>query len=188
MKVAIGIPTFNRSHIVEMHARSLSASRLGPDTIVIVIDDASTEYDIEFLKSIFPSRSDIRRRAKHSGGADLAIRDVMGQLLATDADALMLLDSDMLVAENFLEVGVSLLQESDGIISLFNTPNHPSIGSRGPFVLKRTIGSAGSLWRRDVAEKTLAGVAPGKGWDWRSLEPPELERPSRRLASTQRDN
>ena len=170
MKVAVGIPTFNRSHMVEMHARSLCASRLPSDTILIVVDDASTEYDIDFLRSIFPGHSDIRRRTKNSGGADLAIRDVMEQLLATDADALMLLDSDMLVAENFLELGISLLQESDGVISLFNAPNHPSIGSRGPFVLKRTIGSAGSLWRRDVAQKILAGVPPGKSWDWRFCE------------------
>src|SRR5262249_47259343 len=137
------------------------------DTIVIVIDDASTEYGVEFLESIFPKGSDIRRRAKNSGAADYAVRNVMEQLLVTDADALMVLDSDMLVADDFIEVGLQLLPQSDGILSLFNTPSHPSYGSRGAFVLKKTIGSAGALWRREVAEKMFASVPPGMKWDWR---------------------
>src|SRR5271169_5037353 len=114
MKVAIGVATFNRMHFVEMHAKSLCASRLPPETILIVIDDASTEYDVDFLGSVFPGQTDIRRRSQNSGGADLAARDLMEQLVATDADAVMLLDSDMLVAEDFLETGVQLLQQSEG--------------------------------------------------------------------------
>jgi hypothetical protein len=167
MKIALGVPTFNRLQFVELHARSLCRSRLPSDTTIIVIDDLSTDYDVDFLKALFPPGSDIRRRSKNSGGADFAIRDLMEKLIETDADAMLILDSDMLVAENFLEVGAPLLLQSEGIISLFNTPSHPAYGSRGPFVLKRTIGSAASFWRREVAEKMLASVPPGLRWDWR---------------------
>jgi glycosyltransferase involved in cell wall biosynthesis len=167
MKFALGIPTFNRPHFVELHARSLCAARLPSDTIIIVVDDASTEYGVEYLESLFPKGSIIRRRAENSGAADHAVRNVMQHLLATDADAVMVLDSDMLVAEDFLEVSAQLLPQSDGILSLFNTPSHPTYGARGPFVLKRTIGSAGTLWRRDVAEEMFASVPAGWKWDWR---------------------
>jgi glycosyltransferase involved in cell wall biosynthesis len=167
MKIALGVPTFNRSQLVELHARSLCAARLPLDTIIIVVDDASTEYGVDYLEPLFPKGSEIRRRARNSGAADYAVRNVMENLLATDADAVMLLDSDMLVADDFLEVGAQLLPYSDGILSLFNTPSHPAYGSRGPFVLKKTIGSAGALWRRDVAEKTFSSVRPGMKWDWR---------------------
>ena len=161
-------PTFNRSKFVELHARSLCAARLPSDTLIIVLDDASTEYGVEYLELLFPKGSDIRRRSGNSGAADYAIRNVMEQLLATEADALMLLDSDMLVAEDFIEIGADLLPQSDGMLSLFNTPSHPAYGSRGPFVLKKTVGSAGTLWRRDVAEKMFASVPMGWKWDWRS--------------------
>jgi Glycosyl transferase family 2 len=167
VKIALGVPTFNRRQFVELHAKSLCASRLPSERIIIVLDDASTEYGAEYLQSLFPKGSDVRRRASNSGAADYAIRNVMELLLSTDADAMMILDSDMLVAEDFLEVGTQLLPQTDGILSLFNTPSHPAYGFREPFVLKKTIGSAGTLWRRDVAEKMFASVAPGFKWDWR---------------------
>ena len=167
MRIALGVPTFNRAQFVELHARSVCAARLPSDTIIIVVDDASTEYGVQYLQSLFPKGSNIRRRTSNSGAADYAVRNVMEQLLATDADAVMVLDFDMLVAEDFLEAGAQLLPETDGILSLFNTPSHPAYGSRGPFVLKKTIGSAGALWRRDIAEKMLASVGPGYKWDWR---------------------
>jgi hypothetical protein len=167
MKVAIGIATYNRRHLVELHAASLCSSSIPPGTALIVIDDVSTEYDIDFLTSIYPKFAAIRQRSQHSGGASFANRDLMRQLLATDADAMLMLDSDLLVSSNFLELGVSMLPRTDGILSLFNTPNHPTIGARGPFVLKRSVGCAGTLWRRDLAAKVLDEVPAGRSWDWR---------------------
>jgi glycosyltransferase involved in cell wall biosynthesis len=167
MKVAIGVSTYNRRHLVELSAASLRSSSIPPDTALIVVDDASTDYDSDYLRSIFPSFSDVRRRPENSGGASFANRDVMRQLLETDADAVLLLDSDLLVRSNFLDVGVSLLGDTDGLLSLFNTPNHADIGARGPFVLKHSIGCAGSLWRRDIAAKVFSEVPAGPQWDWR---------------------
>jgi hypothetical protein len=56
MKVAIGIPTFSRSHIVEMGAGPLSASWLASDTIVIVIDALTTEYEMILARREFCAR------------------------------------------------------------------------------------------------------------------------------------
>jgi glycosyltransferase involved in cell wall biosynthesis len=167
MKVAIGVSTYNRRHLVELNAASLRSSSIPPDTALIVVDDASTDYDVDYLRSIYPGFADVRRRPEHSGGASFANRDVMRQLLETDADAVLLLDSDLLVSSNFLEVGVSLLGDTDGLLSFFNTPNHPDIGARGPFVLKQSIGCAGTLWRRDLAAKVISEVPAGFRWDWR---------------------
>lgn len=170
MRVAIGIPTYNRRHLIELHASSLRSSFLPPGTKVIVIDDASTEYDIAYLTSIYPDVCEIRRRSENSGGASFAQRAMMEQLLATDADAVMLLDSDLIVRQDFLTVGIDLLRDTDGVLSLFNTPNHPDIGVRGPFLIKEAIGCAGSLWRRGVAQTMLENVASGPAFDWRFSE------------------
>ena len=170
MKVAIGIGTYNRRYLLEIHAQSLCSARLPANTAIIVIDDCSTDYDTSYLKSIYPANADIRRRSENSGGADYAGRDVMVQLEETGADVLVLLDSDLIVASDFLEVGIDLLAKSDGVLSLFNTPNHPAADSQAPFVLKKTIGSAATLWRRDLAREMLAHVAPGPRFDWRFSE------------------
>src|SRR5262245_59439164 len=105
MKAAVGISTYNRRHLVELSAASLRSSSIRADTALIVIDDASTDYDVDYLRSIYPSFSDVRRRPRNSGGASFANRDVMRQLLETDADAVLLLDSDLLVSSNFLDAG-----------------------------------------------------------------------------------
>ena len=54
MRVAIGVATYNRGDLVSMNARSLSRSRLLPDIDIVVVDDASTEFDVEFLKEALP--------------------------------------------------------------------------------------------------------------------------------------
>lgn len=170
MKIAIGIPTYNRRYLVAIHAQSLCSARLSANTEIIVIDDCSTDYDSAYLRSIYPEKSDIRRRPGNSGGADFAARDLIAQLVETGAEILVLLDSDLIVATDFLEVGVELLPECDGVLSLFNAPSHRTTGSRGPFVLKKAIGAAATLWRRDLAREMLAHVAPGPCFDWRFSE------------------
>jgi glycosyltransferase involved in cell wall biosynthesis len=167
MKVAIGVPTYNRRYLVELNAASLRSSSIPSGTALIVVDDCSAEYDVDYLRSIYPEFADIRRRSEKSRGASFANRDLMRRLLETDGDAVLLLDSDLLVSSNFLELGMSLLRDTDGFLSLFNTPNHPTIGARGPFVLKKSVGCAGTLWRRDLAAKVLAAVPPCSQWDWR---------------------
>jgi len=165
MKVAIGVSTYDRRHVVGLSAASLRSSSIPHGTALIVIDDVSTEYGIEYLTSIYPEFAHIRRRPENSGGAGFACRDLMRQLLETDADVLLVLDSDLLVSANFLETGISLLRETDGILSLFNTPTYPVIATRGPLVLKKSLGAAGTLWRRDVAAKVFNAVPASPEWD-----------------------
>jgi hypothetical protein len=71
------------------------------------------------------------------------------------------------VSADFADKVVALLSQTKGMFSLFNTPAHPVIGSRGPFVLKRTVGSAGTVWTHDLARKMLDAVPAGRIWDWR---------------------
>ncbi len=167
MRVAIGVATFNRGDLVSMSAQSLSRSRLSPDTDVVVVDDASTEFDVEFLKELYPAGTDIQRRENNSGGADYALCDLLNRLVTTGADALVLLDSDMIVAADFAEKIVELLPLTNGILCLFNTAAHPAFGARGALILKKAVGSAGTVWPRDLAQKMLDAVPPGPRWDWR---------------------
>jgi len=167
MTVAIGIPVWNRKSLVTAHAASLRESALPDDAKVLVIDDASSEFGPDFLSSIFPPGSEIRRNAVNSGGADFALRGLVSALLETGADALMVLDSDLLVRSEFLSTGLNLLGQTDGMLSLFNTPNHATVRSAGALVVKDSVGAAGTLWRRELAELVHRDVSPGGNYDWR---------------------
>jgi len=167
MKVAVGIPTYNRADMVRINARYLSRSRLTSDITLFVVDDASTEYDVVFLREVYPAGTDIQRRDQNSGGADFAAYDLLNRLVATEADVLVLLDSDLIVSREFMVKTLELLPLAKGILSLFNTPAHAAVGSHGPFLLKKTVGAAGTVWPRRLAVETLAGVPPGWDWDWR---------------------
>ena len=93
--------------------------------------------------------------------------DLLNRLVTTGADALVLLDLDMIVAADFAEKIVELLPLTNGILCLFNTAAHPAFGARGPLILKKAVGSAGTVWPRDLAQKMLDAVPPGPRWDWR---------------------
>ena len=167
MRIAIGVATFNRGDLVRMNARSLARSRLPPGTQILVVDDASSEFGAEFLKEVYREGAEIQRREHNSKGADHALYDLLDRLFATGADALVMLDSDMIVASDFADKVFEFLPQANGILSLFNTPAHPTIGVRGPFVLKRTVGSGGTVWPRDLARQVLDAVPAGSSWDWR---------------------
>lgn len=166
-RIAIGIPTFNRKSLLELSAASISAATLPADCKLIVIDDISTEYAPEWLAGLYPAHAEIRVREHHSGGADYATPDLLTALYKTGADILILLDSDLLVRKDFIETALRSLDASDGVVSLFNTSNHPAHAERGDFLIKRTVGIAGTVWKREIMAQILKDVPPGLCWGWR---------------------
>ena len=167
--LVIGIPTFDRRVFVEETARSIAAARLdgGTEVTLLVVDDASSEYDEAFLRAIFPAGTEVVRREANSGGADFACRDLLGRCLALQTDAVLILDSDMLVGVGFVAAGLALLPRTDGCLSLFNTPNHPVLDRFDGLVTKATVGATGTLWDRDLAAEIHAAIGAGESWDWR---------------------
>lgn len=167
IRIAIGVPTYNRVSLVRLNAASLSNSALPGDVILLVVDDCSEDYGLEFLRACYPAAT-IVRRERNSGGADMAAFDLLSRLHATGRQWLLVLDSDLILASDWLERVRPFLPLTDGLLSLFNTANHAPISASGGLLQKNTIGMAGTLWRRDVAEEVLAAVPPGWGWDDRA--------------------
>lgn len=168
-RIAIGIPTHNRAAFVRLGARSLANSLAGRNTIVIVVDDCSDDYGEEFLRDCFPGATVVRRE-RNSGGADMAAFDLLGRLHATGREMLVMLDSDLVVASNWMARALPLVDRCDGLLSLFNTPNHAQLSADGPLVEKASVGMAGTIWHRDLAAEVLASVPAGNYWDVRAAE------------------
>lgn len=167
MSLAICITTYNRKRLVEANARSLQKAKLPKATKIIVLDDASSEFDVAWLKAIYPKSASIFRRDVNTGDASLAAFDAMSGLVASGADVLLLLDSDFIVNPNFLKPALLQLAKSEGLLSLFNTPTHPTLREEGPLLIKASVGAAATLWTRECAADALKNVGKGKDWDWR---------------------
>ncbi len=168
-RVAIGVPTHNRAAFVRLAARSLANSLDGRKAIVIVVDDCSDEYGKEFLEDCY-SGATVIRRERNSGSADNAGFDLLGRLHATGRELLLVLDSDLVVASDWMARALPLMDRCDGLLSLFNTPNHAPISADGPLVEKASVGMAATIWHRDLAAEVLASVPAGNCWDMRAAE------------------
>jgi len=168
--VAIGITTFNRPHFVEACARSLMRATGIERTQILVTDDCSTEYDARFLRTCFPAATAIELCSTNSGGADYACRNMFERLCGTNAKILILVDSDLIFAKDFLDQTLALIDTANGFLGLFNTPAHPAIGARGALVLKKDVGAAATVWKSDLARAMLAATPPGRLFDWRFCE------------------
>lgn len=165
-RIAIGIPTYNRAALVRLNASSLANALGGQEETVIVVDDCSDEYGKDFLDDCYPGATVIRRD-RNSGGADMAVVDLLERLLATGRELLLVLDSDLVIASDWAVRAQPLMDRCDGLLSLFNTPTHVPLSTDGGLVEKASVGSAGTLWRRELAAEVLAAVPAGGSWDLR---------------------
>jgi glycosyltransferase involved in cell wall biosynthesis len=165
--IAIGVPTYNRKTIIELCAHSVRLVDYPENARMIVVDDASVEFDATFLRDQYPPFAEIVRRQVNSGGADFATPDLLERLVDTGADILVIIDSDLILKRNCLRTMLSLIDRTEGVLSLFNTPNHWALRDKGDLLQKRSIGAAATAWRRDLAASVLKAVEPGSMWDWR---------------------
>lgn len=133
---------------------------------ILVIDDASTEYDIEALRPLFPPHAEFIRRPVNSGRADYAAHELMRVFREERTeDILVCLDSDLLVAEDIIATLQDAFPRTDGLLSLLNAPSHPGT-LRDGLLVKRSVGFAGTAWSRAVVAEVLEHVKPSPRYDW----------------------
>jgi hypothetical protein len=153
--VLIGIPIFNRRAIVSATARSLSFADDIASASILVIDDGSSEFDAGYLASIYPPGSRIVRNAVPNGNASKTTRQLMEEFLRGPEPILVILDSDLLVARDFMRQARTMLPLTEGLLSLFHAHTHPG-AEEGPLVRKHSVGFAGTVWTRALVEEVLA--------------------------------
>jgi hypothetical protein len=168
--LTIGITTFNRRPILEAMAHSLARVEALEHAHLWVLDDCSDEFDADFLQRLFPSAEVLRAR-ENSGGADQAMHRLFERFVAVGSGHLLNLDSDLLASRRLVDkclriIGTAATCASPGLFSLFNAASHPTIGTDGEFLLKRTVGAAGSLWEHGLLAEMLRHVPVSRKFDW----------------------
>jgi glycosyl transferase family 2 len=168
--LTIGVTTFNRRPVLEVVARSLAQVEGLERARVWVMDDCSSEFDADYLRRLFP-RAEVFRSDENSGGADQAMVRLFKRFEADGSGHLLNLDADLLASRGLVDKCLEIIDTAAGVrqpclFSVFNTASHPVIGTDGEFVLKRTVGAAGTLWEHGLLADVLRNVAVSRKFDW----------------------
>lgn len=165
--VAVAVPTHNRIGYVQLTSKALRGTV--PANDVWVFDDQSDEYKHKDLASWYGTEHIFisKRRLK----ADAMARHILEWFVSSQYDVLVLLDSDLLVAPNWLDSLHAGLRDSKGLLSLYRSgaPKHKSLRCGGVLCEQPSMGNAGTVWRRSIAEKMLSEMSNREGgfdWGW----------------------
>ena len=165
--VAVAVPTHNRIGYVQLTSKALRGTV--PANDVWVFDDQSDEYKHKDLASWYGTEHIFisKRRLK----ADAMARHILEWFESSQYDVLVLLDSDLLVAPNWLDSLHAGLRDSKGLLSLYRSgaPKHRSLRCGGVLCEQPSMGNAGTVWRRSIAEKMLSEMSNRDGgfdWGW----------------------
>lgn len=169
MTLTIGITTYNRKALLEQMAASLRRSRLVGTCNIRVYDDCSTEFDLDYLQRLLPDAATIVRSEKN-GGPDANTWAMYKDFVASGDEFFFNADADLLFDPGWLEFAFGTIDKTDGVLSLFNTINHETIGIIGPDLCeKRDLGAAGTFFRRGRVVELLGNIMDGSrrfDWQW----------------------
>lgn len=157
--ITIGIPTYNRKNILKKMAESLYLSNLNIPYNIRVYDDCSSEYSITELRGIFPNATQFSRNEMNLK-ADKNTYIMYKDFLNSNDQFLFNADSDLVFSENWLEEGLDLLKDTDGVLSLFNAQNLKILQNVGDrLCVKTKIGAAGSLLTRECVSSIIDHIS-----------------------------
>lgn len=157
MKLFIGSCTYNRKKIIEHTSKSLSEIDGIEEADIYIYDDCSTEYDIGYLKKLYPMAKEINRSDKNLG-ADFNTKRMYKAFLKSDCDYLFNADSDLVFNENVLKIikeNIKNLENANkGVIfSLINIPEHKYLKDFDEnLCYKYSVGAGGVIFSRSIVE------------------------------------
>ena len=165
--VMVGMATHNRPGYVQLSLKALRESK--HDAHVYIFDDASTEITKKELEQWSGSQMVLLNNNKK--GPDAMARHILETFIAKKYDILVLLDSDMVVSPNWWDALHEGLKHSTGLMSLYRSaaPKHRSNICTKYLCKMPSMGNAGTVWRRALAEKILSEMSARKGgfdWGW----------------------
>jgi hypothetical protein len=160
-------------NLLKIMAESLYTSGPFDSCNIRVYDDCSTEYGIDELKEIFPTAVSVTRNA-YNLKSDKNIYQMYKDFLLSSDDYFFNADSDIIFHSNWLCTSLELLQDTDGILSVFNSVAHTTVKVVNEnLCIKEHIGSAGTLFTRGrLAEliEQFPNIDKVKGFDWQWSE------------------
>ncbi len=170
LKITLAVATHNRKHILEKMVTSLYLTDMGDHVHIRIYDDASTDFDEDFLRKAFPDSKSIMRNPVNLGPSKNMYR-IFTDFLAHDDDILILTDSDLIFNREWLTVVERIIDRTDGVMSLYNSVLHMAMLEKFQIdnislLNKRIIGGAGTVFKKNIVKKILSELPPSNTYDW----------------------
>jgi glycosyltransferase involved in cell wall biosynthesis len=170
MKIAIGIPNYNRLEDITRLSRSLKYVKQINVCEINIHDDNSTQYDKKVLEELFAEFANVNiYENKENLGSDLNIYHTCKHFIDSENDYLFLCDSDLILSPKCLEFIEANIADTEGVMSLFNANKHPSKGEISEkFIAKHSVGSAGVVFSKELLKDIILNVPQENVnmWDW----------------------
>lgn len=162
MSALIAIPTHERASLLRHCLSTVAELALPPGSEIVVFDDASPTLDVPVLlrEAGLPARC--RRSAMRVGPSQTSCA-IWRHFLEGEHQHLLILDSDMIANRSAVMDGLRLRDSFGGLVSLYNSRNHPGVPDGEDRLAKRTVGNAGTLWTRPLAELVMAELGSDPG-------------------------
>ena len=164
----VGICTYNRKDILEYASRSFRDINGIEEANVKIYDDCSTEFNKNYLKQKYPMASEIIVNEKNVG-ANFNTRKMLADFANSKNDYLFIADSDLVFNKDilfYIEKGIDELESQKKIVvfSLFNAHTHHIIEDFSEdFVIKKDVGSAGTIISKEAVKIFIDKYYSGKG-------------------------
>lgn len=169
LKITIGITLFNRLDYLKKMCLSLRHSIGLEQCSIRLYDDCSDEFSMDEIIKEFPFVTEGKRR-DHNLGSDFNIQQMYLDFLETGDDILVNCDSDMIFHSDWITKIRELLPFTDGVLSCYNsalhTPEELLTINNENVVRKDSIGSAGTIFTRNIVQCIVNNVKPSYKYDW----------------------
>jgi hypothetical protein len=169
-KITLAVATYNRRPILEKMVKSLYLSDIGDNVNIRIYDDASTDYDENFLRKTFPDSKTIIRNPVNLGpGKNMHM--IFTDFIAHGDEILVLTDSDLIFNREWLAVVERIIDLTDGVMSLYNSILHTDTLDRFQIgnvnmLNKKSVGGAGAVFKKNIINKILNELPPSNTYDW----------------------
>ncbi len=168
MKISISVPTYNRFENLLILSKCFQHVKHIEKHHLRIYDDESTTFSLHEIQKVFPSAKQIIRNVRNLG-ADRNLYSLMVDFLKSDDDVLFVCDSDLIMHPECLWFIENTIDKTEGIMSVYNSARHPSYDiADNDFLLKKSIGAAGSVFTRKMIEQVIQAVPEkfANYWDW----------------------
>ena len=157
INLTIGVCTHNRKYIIDSTSKSLNEIKNIEKANLKIYDDCSDEYNIEYLKQLYPTAIKINRNDKNLG-ADCNTKEMYKDFLESDDEYFFNADSDMIFNQNVLELIEKTIKDLEKnnelvVFTVFNTPTHNKIKDyNDTLCIKKEIGAAGTVFSKKAIQ------------------------------------
>jgi hypothetical protein len=156
--------------MVKKMAASLYRSDFLAEQHIRIYDDCSTEYTVSDLEKLFPTAVSITRNRSNIK-ADMNMYTMYTDFLRSSDEYFFNADSDLIFHSKWISKALHFLDESEGIVSLFNSNLHPEKSDAADgLCVKETVGAAGTLFTRKRVEEIIERfptLESARFFDWK---------------------